>query len=467
MSPACGPVLVRGPKGEKGDKGDPGPPADLSGESAWADPARDAELLLYNKTTGSESVMQSFAVDSINRHIYTVQVIPDGVQLDDETAPLSYSERDAAGDLVFTRLTLDEGDVLDRMYVRGLGHGNQIGVDSRSGTAPRIWTGTDVTTDEDGHDATTVGWFTWAPSDTAALDSADLTRFMPTGQIESGSYVNVDPLTRRLVCSRYLGDFDWQFTLYPLDDAYQDVWQPLASVTANLPHISLAGFAAADNYLYVWTGYSLNEAPENNTTIRRYDVTTGRLADTVLVDDLMNGEVARREPEGLAVWMPDATNPNTWTLSAGFACTLSGHYVQTVIGWPVPALTVGNPVTEGWTDLPLADAFTAYSADNRPQYTVLAGGIAQLRGMVKYADGTSVFGDADTSGYTRICTDLPDVLLAEGVNPWQRPTIAADGYRSYVLEIDGRNGLMNVAWPVGGGGARWADLTATFAVRRT
>ncbi|MFJ8934014.1 hypothetical protein ACIRLA_46365 [Streptomyces sp. NPDC102364] len=463
---ACGPVLVRGPKG---DKGDPGPPADLTGvESAWADTSADADVMFLNKSTGGESIMQSLAVDSMTRDVYLTQVIPDGVQLDDEPAPVSFDDRSAAGDILITRVTMT-GTPLDHMYLRGVGHPVGLGIDARPGADPWLWIGTDAQSATGNYSSSAIGYIAWNPSEATALDNADITtRMMPTGEPADWSYVNIDPTTRRLVHCEHLGDYTWHFYLYDLDDAYEDRWEPIADLTARFPGLRFQGLAAAGRYLYVWTGHDLGTHPEGNAVMYRYDFHTGQLVEAVLVDDLMDGEVARREAEGVTVWLPDPAYPDTWTLSAGFACTQSGRWVQTVISWPVPALAATGPVTVDWTDLPLADGFEAYSSSTVPQYTVLEGGVAQLRGMVKYTDGTT-FGDEDAAvaSYARFCTDLPDALMADGTSSrWQRRPIGGEYSRVYVLEIDGVNGLMNAAWPQGGGGARWVDISATIAVRR-
>jgi hypothetical protein len=350
------------------------------------------------------------------------------------------------------------------MYVRGIGHGGSTAIDYRDGIA-NIWVGTDDTVDPTRNTPSGIGYFQWAPSDTHALDNADIpNRYFPLGHPIDWSYCGIDPINRRL-CYSWFDENDLpHYALYPLDEAYQDIWNPIATFTAPLTS-TWQGMATCGNYMYLWTGKTLAKDPDANTVMHRYDWRTGQEVEAVKVDDLL-GQVERREPEGLSVWLPDPSDPGNWRLGAGFSCTKNGRYVQSVISWPAG---FSEPAVEvDWTDLPLVSGTVPYASNTAVQYRVLAGGIAQLRGMIKQSDG-STYGPADaaSASYYRFCTDMPDELLWDGTQSrWRREPVGGEYSRPYVLEI-AADGIMNVAWAEGSGGAHWIDLTATWAIDPT
>jgi hypothetical protein len=333
--PVVGPPGPPGPAGISTDAGNtavPGTdgliyvPDPLTSGPLYADPAQDPAVMFVNADTGNNGNLQSFAIDSVNGHVYAVQMMAGGMQFADEPAPLTYDERNLAGDLCFTRLTMT-GEALDRMYVRGIGHGVQIGIDNQPDGTPLIWSGVDK---DENTNSTGVGYFPWAPSDTVPLDNADIAhRYQPTGQPEFRSYCTVDPTTRTLITCHHAPP-EWTFTAYPLDEAYQDVWNPVAQFTVPI-NVTLQGFAGAGGYLYVWTGNSIIAAPGNNAVMQRYS-TTGELLQASKTDVLL-GQVDKREPEGTAVWLPNPEQPDQWALAAGFGTTLDGRYTVTLVNW--------------------------------------------------------------------------------------------------------------------------------------
>ncbi|WP_425824659.1 hypothetical protein [Streptomyces fractus] len=308
--------------------------------ASWADVSADAEVLFRNVTTGGDGGMQSFAVDSVNQNVYIAEPIAEGVQLDDEDTPVSHTDRIAAGDLCFSRMTMS-GVYLDRMYVRGVGNALAIAVDPLSDGTVNVWTGTDASDDSGGPGySTTIGYFPWSPSDTTALDSGDITRFMPDGEPSVWAATAIDPTTRRLLYSHTNTAMDiFDHTLYDLEEAYQGVFEPIATLAMDRgSDLLVQGIAAVGNYLYMWTGYQLDVEPRVSTIMFRYDFTTGRLVESVLVDDLLDDENypdTHREPEGLAVWLTDADSLASWVLGAGFnSVPPEGGWHPTVIRWP-------------------------------------------------------------------------------------------------------------------------------------
>ena len=86
----------------------------------------------------SASVMQSFAVDNVNRHIYTAQRLA--------------SSTDTSGDITITKLSLSNGSKVDPVWIhlRGFGHAAGLGVvpfDAEQGGGAMIWIETSVESD--------------------------------------------------------------------------------------------------------------------------------------------------------------------------------------------------------------------------------------------------------------------------------------------------------------------------------
>ncbi|WP_425824817.1 transposase [Streptomyces fractus] len=432
--------------------------------SSWADVSADAEVLFRNVTTPDDGAFESFAVDSVNRNVYIAQIIGDNVQLDDETAPIPYDERKWAGDLVIIRRTMD-GTYIDRMYVRGVGHALAIAVDSLPDGTVNLWTGTDASDYVEGKLAysTKIGYFPYEPSDTTALDSNQITSFMPTGEPVVWAAAAIDPTTRHLLYTYTDSDqLTWNHTLYDLDDAYQGVFEEIATISMERgKDIPMQGVTAVGNYLYVWTGKMLprestdleSYGPRVSTVMLRYDFTTGRLAESVLVDDLLDGQDTMREPEGVTVWLADTDSLSSWVLGAGFNSIPPGEdWGPTIITWPgnttpanssprrqfFPAITSRvDAAAEPDTLLlnkPLAEATTgmqamAFDDVNGHIYTMqiteggitLSGETAPLSYAERKAAGDMTISRLDTSGTLQDCMHVRGIGYGDQFGADARP----------------------------------------------
>ncbi|MFF8592366.1 hypothetical protein ACF061_13110 [Streptomyces sp. NPDC015220] len=112
-----------------------------AGSGRW--PAGSSSVVNHDTST----TLQSFAVDSVNGRVYTLQgagaaqvaYLRSGSQVA-VTANLGAPQHSAAGDLCLTEYDL-KGDVLGFMYLLGFGHGVSLGVEPASGSTPaQVWT---------------------------------------------------------------------------------------------------------------------------------------------------------------------------------------------------------------------------------------------------------------------------------------------------------------------------------------
>ncbi|MGW0764280.1 phage baseplate protein [Streptomyces sp. NPDC002676] len=277
-------------------------------------------------------VLQSFAFDNTRGHLFTVQLVDDGLQLPGETQTYSGDDREANGDLCLTRLDTS-GRILGTMYLRGFGHGVQIGVETTS-SGSYLWTETHNirTLNPDG--VTYTGWgdrlarFKFANGTVLTADSPALTQYT----LESGvdrTTCTIDPVNNRLaVRCRVSGAF--RYRLYDLAAFKSGGRTPLADVAqpADLqPGYTdvFQGFASYGSYLYLLAGsaYGSNgsTSPDGNTFITTVDWNTGALVEQKLTK--AGQSLLYREPEGMAIQIPDPANPQAVRLCSGWASYVS------------------------------------------------------------------------------------------------------------------------------------------------
>ncbi|KOV63101.1 hypothetical protein [Streptomyces sp. MMG1121] len=284
------------------------------------------ELLREVPLTGTR-VLQSFAFDNTRGHLFAVQLVDGGLQLPGETQTYSGADREADGDLCLTRLDAS-GNILGTMYLRGFGHGVQIGVESTTyGTY--LWTETHNirTANSDG---TYTGWgdrlarFKFANGAVLTADSPALTQYT----LESGvdrTTCTIDPVNNLLaVRCRVAGAF--RFRLYDLAafkaggrTTLADVAQP-ADLQPGYTD-TFQGFASYGSYLYLLAGSAYgvdgSASPNGNTYITSVNWNTGTVAEQKLTKAAYT--LLYREPEGMAIQIPDPGNPQSLRLCSGFA----------------------------------------------------------------------------------------------------------------------------------------------------
>ncbi|MGV9349439.1 phage baseplate protein [Streptomyces spiralis] len=272
-------------------------------------------------------IMQSFAFDNTHKHLYTAQLIQGGILLPGETQAYTAADRSKNGDLCITRLDW-QGSIVGRMYLKGFGHGVSIGVEP-SGSGAYLWTETDSVPDSanDGY-GTKVARFKFANGTVIRPDSYQVTRFDPVPSSDHNS-VAIDPVNNRLV-HRYRTDgSSWKFSLYDLASFKAGTFTPLATVTqpAVLTGVTFQGYTSMGMYLYTVDGTAYtydangNQTSTSNTYLTSVDWNTGAVYERRLSE--AGKSLFYREPEGLAIQIPDSANPGAARLFLGFGSEAS------------------------------------------------------------------------------------------------------------------------------------------------
>lgn len=271
-------------------------------------------------------IMQSFAFDNTNKHLYTAQLMPGGLILPGETQTYTAADRSKNGDLCITRLDW-QGFIIGRMYLKGFGHGVSIGVEP-SGNSAYLWTEVDSVPDSqnDGY-GTRVARSKFVNGAVIRPDSYQVTRFDPVPGSDHNT-VAVDPVNGRLV-HRYRFNGTWKFSLYDLTWFKAGTFAPLATVAqpSALTDVVFQGYTSMGQYLYTLDGtaytYDSNgkQTSTSNTYVTSVDWNTGTVYERSL--SKAGESLFYREPEGLAVQIPDTANPAASRLFLGFGSEAS------------------------------------------------------------------------------------------------------------------------------------------------
>lgn len=264
-----------------------------------------------------DRVLQSFAFDNTNKHVYTAQLIQAGRQLPGETRSYTGTERSAQGDLCVTRLDWG-GNVIGRMYLLGFGHGVSIAAEP-SGNSAYLWTEVEAgAPDSSGASfGARIARFKFANGAVLRNDSAALTKFTPVAG-STNTTVAIDPANNR-IAHRYRLSGTWRYSLYDLAQFKAGTFTPLATVTQPTGLGTFQGYTSFGQYLYLLDGNphsETNPAP-GNTYHTIVDWNTGSKVDRRLTG--AGTSLAYREPEGLAIQIPDRATPTAARLVTGFA----------------------------------------------------------------------------------------------------------------------------------------------------
>jgi hypothetical protein len=271
--------------------------------------------LMTQRSLTEPTVMQSFAIDSVNRRLFTAQLVGAGRMFDGEAEPRTAAERADAGDLCITELTID-GWVVSSMYLLGFGHGVQIGVEP------------------DGPDS-----LLWTEVNSSAVGGVGWGRQVARFRYRAGAVVRpghpgmriVDPVPGVTRIAIAVDAIDRQATLrFRLDDEFRLIRTDLdtlllgdaldldASIADPRPGTTAQGFATFGPFLYAMEGGIEDDTPAaliSTSYISRTEWDTGRTRELTLVTD---GSGARnREPEGLGLYQPDPNDPSQVWLCLG------------------------------------------------------------------------------------------------------------------------------------------------------
>jgi phage baseplate assembly protein W len=282
-------------------------------ESTWSTVLADQPI------PGNARVHQSSAFDSVNGHIFVVQIMPSGVKLIDEDAALSGTIREQRGDLMVTRLNA-AGAQTGRMYVRGAGHGWGVTAEPVEDET-FLWMETAAVRDGTYAWGTQVGRFRFV--DNGLVDSGNSRINDPITQpdppapqwfrvpVESYDPVpgmlrvtaSVDVSTNRIIVHYKDANQGRFFLMYALGDFLARDFAPISGFATNIPAgNTYHNFVLWGRYLYELEGsYYVdpgNLAP-GNTYVVVSDVSTGALVERV--HQVQQPQLEYREPETLAV----------------------------------------------------------------------------------------------------------------------------------------------------------------------
>ncbi|MFI0813301.1 phage baseplate protein [Streptomyces echinatus] len=266
-------------------------------------------------------ILQSFAFDNTNKHLYTAQLVQGGRMLAGESQAYTDGERSKNGDLCVTRLDW-QGSIIGRMYLKGFGHGVSIGVEP-SGSSAYLWTESDSVPDSQNNGyGTKIARFKFANGTVIRPDSPQVTRYTPVADSDHNS-VAIDPVTNRIVHRYRANGTTWKFSLYDLASFKAGTFTPLATITqpSVLTGPTFQGYTSMGQYLYTLDGdaYSYDENGVQTSTSNTY-VTSIDWNGTVYERRLSNAgkSLFYREPEGLAIQIPDTSHPTAARLHLGF-----------------------------------------------------------------------------------------------------------------------------------------------------
>ncbi|MCT9011601.1 phage baseplate protein [Streptomyces rhizosphaerihabitans] len=273
--------------------------------------------ILLNETR----ILQSFAFDNTNKHLYTAQLVQGARVLPGETQAYTGTERAMNGDLCITRLDW-QGYIIGRMYLKGFGHGVAIGVEP-SGNSAYVWTESDSVPDSENNGyGTKIARFEFANGAVLQPDSSQVTRYTPVAGSDHNT-VTIDPVTSR-IAHRHRINGTWKYSLYDLAAFKAGTFTPLATITqpAVLTGPTFQGYASMGQYLYTIDGdaytYDVdgNQTRTSNTYVTSIDWNTG----TVFERRPSNAgqSLFYREPESLAIQIPDTATPTVARLHLGF-----------------------------------------------------------------------------------------------------------------------------------------------------
>lgn len=287
---------------------------------------------MLKKNLQRHTVLQSFAFDNTNQHTYTVQLIGGGLQLPGETSAPNAATRSSNGDLCVTKLDWS-GNIISYMYVLGAGHGVSIGVEPGIGQSGQpvayLWMETDGVDTGSGARGTKIARFPFT-------DGAVVTPNTPWLQKHTlvpgatNTTVSID-MAHGYIVQRYKAT-DGSYKLSVFDLAQVKLGNYTARSTITLPGVSantsFQGYTTYGSYAYLLEGTYYGKAgansvsPDGNTHITTIDLNTGAIVEGPKLTRA-GYSLLYREPEGMAIQIPNPGNPGSARLSFGFASYVS------------------------------------------------------------------------------------------------------------------------------------------------
>lgn len=135
---------------------------------------------------------------------------------------------------------------------------------------------------------------------------------------------NVD-MANGYLTMRYRINGAFRFGVFELAKVKQGSYSSVADVPQPALQYSFQGFASFGSYLYTLEGSAYGTSgsvePTGNTYITCVNLNNGAVVDRQLTK--AGYTLPFREPEGMAIQIPDMSNPNAARLCFGFASTVS------------------------------------------------------------------------------------------------------------------------------------------------
>lgn len=267
---------------------------------------------------GSKTVGQGISVDYVGGFLFTSQLMKGGIQLPGEPAPVAGSVRATNGDMCITKLSM-AGTVLGSMYVTGGGHGMSVGVEYGRDGQTYLWIDRDASSSGYAQSLSRIQF-----ADGTVLDSRSTASYAPMAGMQ-GVSCSVDP-AHRLIAVRWVyptpDTGPRRMALYDLDQAIAGIWNPLSVIDQAVQPGTNQGFVTWGSHLYLMDGDSKDVNPAGNMYIQSMDWTTGQVVQRQQITYL--NSLTFREPEGLAISLPDPSLPHRARLYFGIADGASG-----------------------------------------------------------------------------------------------------------------------------------------------
>lgn len=407
--------------------------------------------LLHRRPLHNSTVMQSFGIDPGSGDVFVLQIMEGGLRLPDESAAVDYPTRKAHGDLCLTRLR-PTGAIAGHMYLRGFGHGVNLGVENRAGA---IWLWTEAASTPNSKNegyGTAVVSFAYADGDVVDSGTARHTPAYTPDPDARFITPTIDHSAGELVL-RYSLAGATTFARYDLAGAAAGDWQELQRIVPAIPAdgADFQGYASHAGVLYTLKGQSLDTVPlPGNTYLTAFEWATGAQLDHRHIT--AGPGLAWREAEGMAVSVRDGV-PH---LHFGFACEDPGPRTCTVLSLSGAPETDGVKVLTDWQPLALAAGVSADQHAPRARLISLAGTTTlQFSGGVRGPFTTD----------TRLGT-LPDALVPSVTARATVPTGDTPGGPAVARVEVGTDRAVRLYGARATAPIAWAQLDAFHAVWR-
>jgi len=276
--------------------------------------------LIRDKAITDGTVMQSFAFDNTNKRIYFAQLTEGG----------------GNGDITITKTDLAGNPIgPGHVYLNGFGHGTQIAVQPSGGGA-YVWVEAAAATSGYGTKLARFYFNNYSTGQTLSSSTSGVEIFDPWPDATSKS-IAIDPYWKRVSIRYKLNDTVW-YTLYNLSEfAVHDYSNPLCDI-AVADYQTFQGHTTYGSYLYILTGTSYDDPygdpydgklsdgsyVSGDTNIRAINWNTGGGGGSPSLTKA-GYTLYYREPEGMAIQLPDPSYPSQARLCFGFASGTSGN----------------------------------------------------------------------------------------------------------------------------------------------